>query len=258
LVTFKFHRQVSRPATAVLAGIAFCLGGSLAGCGPVLKHGTPLTEVLAQEKTAATGPYRLQPGDQLEVHHILDPDYSALIVVAPDGKITVPGIPGQVQAQGQTVNGLTDQLNTLYRKSDVLSRPFFSVNLRSFASLQVFVGGEVQRPGYLELAGGDRHVMQVITSGGGFLPTARRDEVIVLRRLQDGSPEIFSVDLDKVVSGTDLTQDVRIQPMDVVIVPKSDIAQLDTFVDQYIRQALPLQSNFNVTYTNNPNSSIFK
>ena len=145
------------PSRSVTRGV-FLLVTILGGCGPILQHGTPLKTVIDEDRLMENGDYRLQPGDQLEVHHPLDPDYSTLITIPPDGKLSLPGIVGQVQAQGSTVPELTDRLKTLYRQADVLHKPFFSINLRSFGNLQVFVGGEVQRPGFLELAGGDRHV----------------------------------------------------------------------------------------------------
>ena len=232
--------------------LALCtLLAGLAACGPILTHGTPLAAVLQGEQAQDAGPYLLQPGDQLEIHHILDPDYSAVVLVAPDGAINVPGIKRPVAARGQSVAALQDTLNRLYQQDDTLARPFFSLNLRAFGSLQVFVGGEVQRPGYLELTGGDRRVFQVIMSGGGFLPTARRNEVIILRQAPGGQ-QIFSVDLAKAMSGQDLAQNVRIRPLDVVIVPRSDVASLDVWVDQYIRQALPLSTAASLTFTNNP------
>lgn len=222
----------------------------LAGCGPVLKQSTPLSTILMQDRKGEIGPYILQSGDGLEVHHILDPDYSAAVIVAPDGTISVPGIPDPVQAKGLTLQQLTENVNREFVAEKTFNHPFFSLNLRSFGSLQVFIGGEVQRPGYLDLAGGDRTVMQVIASGGGFLPTARRNEVIVLRADATGNPEIFSVNLEHVIDGTDLSQNVRIHPMDVVIVPKSDVASFDTWIDEYIRQALPLSTNGNISYIN--------
>jgi protein involved in polysaccharide export with SLBB domain len=231
--------------------LATVLIAMLAGCGPILSHGTPLAAVLAAEQRDS-GPYRLQPGDQVEVHHILDPDYSAVLIIAPDGTMNVPGIKQTVPARGKTVLELQADLDRLYQSNDVLSRPFFSVTLRGYGSLQVFVGGEVQRPGYLELSGGERRVLQVITSGGGFLQTARRSEVIILRTEANGGQTIFSVDLTKALSGEDLSQNVRIRPLDVVIVPKTDIASLDVWMDQYVRQALPLSTAASLSFTNNP------
>ncbi len=43
--------------------------------------------------------------------------------------------------------------------------------------------------------------------------------------------------------------------MDVVFVPKTDIANFDTFIDQYIRQALPLSSSASLLYSNQATSS---
>ncbi len=232
--------------------LAVLLVSSLADCGPILTQGTPLSQVLDSDQAQANGPYHLQSGDQVEVHHILDPDYSAVLTVSPDGTFNVPGIRQPVTARGLTVAALQAELDRLYQSNDVLAHPFFSLNLRAFGSLQVFVGGEVQRPGYLDLGGGERRVLQVITSGGGFLPTARRHEVLILRTQPDGAQQIFSVDLDKALTGVDLSQNVRIHPLDVVMVPRSDIASLDVWVDQYIRQALPRSTAASLTFTNNP------
>jgi polysaccharide export outer membrane protein len=225
---------------------------ALSGCGPILTHGTPLQAVLAADRSQQADAYRLGAGDQIEVHHILDPDYSAILTIAPDGTINVPGLRQTVTARGLTLDALQSELNERYRQDDVLARPFFSLALRAFGSLQVFVSGEVQRPGYLELSGGERRVLQVIASGGGFLPTARTDEVIILRTEPGGGQRIFSVDLAKAISGADLQQNVRIHPLDVVMVPRSDIASLDVWVDQHIRQALPISTSASLTFTNNP------
>jgi protein involved in polysaccharide export with SLBB domain len=229
----------------------------VAACGPVLQNGTPLATVLDQQNNPAASVYHLQPGDQIEVHHMLDADYNAVVVVAPDGRISVPGIDQPIRAQGLTIAELGQEMDRLFQKSRSLTHPFFSLNLRSFGSLQVFVGGEVQRPGYLELTGARRNVMQVLMAAGGFLPTARTSEILVLRPLPEGKQEIFAVDMDKVLHGTDLAQNVQIDPLDTVFVPRSDIANWDLFVDQYIRLAFPIPVSGNLVYQNNPSTSIF-
>jgi protein involved in polysaccharide export with SLBB domain len=220
------------------------------GCGPVLRQGTPLSTILQEDKSGEMGSYVLHNGDEIEVHHILDPDYSAIVTVAPDGTLSVPGISGAVRAEGLTLQQLTAAVNEQFLQQKVFTKPFFTLNIRSFGSLQVFVGGEVQRPGYLDLKGGDRTVMQVVTAGGGFLPTARRSEVIIIRAESNGDAKIFAVNLNQVIDGSDLSQNVRIHPMDVVFVPKSDIASFDSWIDQYIRQALPLSTNGSISYIN--------
>jgi protein involved in polysaccharide export with SLBB domain len=258
--TLTGARAAARFGITIRLGLTLgmTLAAMLAGCGPVLRNGTPLSTILAQEGKQSSDAYRLQPGDQVDVTHILDPDYNAVTVVAPDGRISVPGIDQPVRARGLTVAELGQELDRSFQQSHVLNHPFFSINLRGFGSLQVFVGGEVQRPGYLDLSGGPRNVLQIVMAAGGFLPTARRDEVLVLRPRPDGQQEIFAVNIDKVLSGTDLTQNVPIHPLDTIVVPRSDIASLDVWVDQYIRQALPIPVSGSLTYTNNPSTSILK
>src|ERR1700722_10834270 len=92
-------------------GLAICL---LSGCGPILRNPTPLNGIVEENEATAHSDYQLLPGDQIEVRHILDPDYSTVVAIAPDGKIFVPGIKQPITAVGQTVSGLTHQLNTLY------------------------------------------------------------------------------------------------------------------------------------------------
>ncbi len=123
--------------------------------------------------------------------------------------------------------------------------------MRSYGAQQVFVGGEVQHPGYLEFQGGERNLMQVLMAAGGMLPTARTSEVLIVRNNVAGKRIIFSVNTDKIVSGEDLGQDVAIHPLDTVLVPRSDIAQADIWVDQYIRQMLPVPGSVSATYAIN-------
>ena len=232
------------------AGRAAAVGllAALAGCGPILVAPTPPDIVAADQRAAERDGYRLTPGDQIEVHHLVDTDYSAIVAVAPDGRVTVPGIAAPVQAAGLTAGELTAALAPLYARDGRLRDPQFSVLLRSAAAQQIFVGGEVARPGFLDLPGGPRRVTQVLAAAGWLLPTARRHEVILVRNGVDGRPIVFSVDVAKIENGTDLAQNVLVRPSDTVLVPKSDIASLDTWVDQYLRESLPLETSGDITY----------
>ncbi len=239
------------------AGAALLLlAAGLAACGPILTNPTPMAVVTRDDEMAGRAAYRLLPGDQLEIHHLIDTDYTAVVTVRPDGRVMVPGLDQDVQAAGLTPGELALSLAPLYRSEAKIAAPDFTVLLRSSASQQVFVGGEVMRPGYLELPGGPRRIMQVLMAAGWLLPTARRREVIVVRDGIAGGQIIFSVDLAKVESGEDLAQNVLIRPQDAVLVPRSDIASFDRVVDQYVRQALPTSTSAGVFYQfNNPTSS---
>jgi hypothetical protein len=58
------------------------------------------------------------------------------------------------------------------------------------------------------------------------------------------------VNAQKVIDGTDVSQDIALKPFDIVYVPKSPIANVNVWVDQYIRRNIPISTGFG--YTLNP------
>jgi len=97
----------------------------------------------------------------------------------------------------------------------------------------------------------------VLMAAGGLLPTARASEVIVVRDSASGKRMVFSINVNKIVSGEDLSQDIVLHSLDTVYVPRSHITQADIWVDQHIRQLLPFSTSasysYNMgTYKNNP------
>ena len=154
-----------------LLPILIC-GCALAACGPLLKKATPMTEVQQDDQLRANGLYLIARGDEVDIVHLVDTDYNAVVSVKPDGKISVPGIPMEVTAAGRTTKDVVTDLADLYRKYAFIKQPNFSIIVRNFASQQVFIGGEVQHPGYLELPSGDRY--RIPGADGGRRHAAHR------------------------------------------------------------------------------------
>jgi protein involved in polysaccharide export with SLBB domain len=225
---------------------------ALAACGPVLTNPTPMTTVEHDQAAFLAEPYRIRSGDLIEVRHRLATELNDTAVVRPDGQISLPLVPS-VMAAGLTTDQLEGALKTAYSRD--LRDVELSVLVRSFATQRVFVGGEVERPGMVDLIAGET-LMQAIYAAGGLRPTARTGEVVVVRRGANDQRLVFAANLDQVVNGTAVGQDVRLQPLDTVIVPRSDIAQADLWVEQYIRNLLPAAPSTSVIYSfNEPTSS---
>ncbi len=237
-----------KPAFHGVIGVALsCLCLVLSACGSIVTSGATLQEVRADDLLRAKQAYVIRPGDELEIVHVVDTDYNATVTVGPDGNITVPGVPESIPAAGRDTHQLAEQLGALYQKYSV-RQPHFSVILRRLGSQQVFIGGEVQHPGYLELPGGERRIMQVLMAAGGLLPTARASEVIVVRDSASGKRMIFTIDVKKIISGQDLSQDIAIHSLDTIYVPRTHIASLDVWVDEYIRKLLPFSTSASYSY----------
>lgn len=185
--------------------------------------------------------YRIGAGDDIEVKLPFNAGYNDRVLVGPDGRFTLPLV-GEVQAEGQTVRQLTDDLNRRFAKD--LADPRVQVAVRAYASQRVFVGGEVNNPG-LYMMPGRIGVMEAILMANGFQDTARTSEVALIRRGPDGTPMLRTIDVDAFVGGK--VPDVPLHAFDVVFVPKSTIAEVDQFVDQFINRVVPFQRGF--TYT---------
>jgi protein involved in polysaccharide export with SLBB domain len=236
----KKLRLLARPGMGFGLLIAVLL---LGGCGPAAVKPASLEQANAISARSAGSEYRLQPGDELDIRFYYNPELNTSVLIRPDGRISLP-LANEVQAAGLTPAGLSQRLRTSYEKE--LRRPELTVIVRSFNSQKVFVGGEVQSPGVVQ-ALGPLSVLQSVTQAGGFKETARLNEVLVIRRDPSAQePIVIPVDISAVVDGSQTNQDIALMPYDVVYVPKSPIANVNKFVDQYIRQNIPF--GFGLTY----------
>ncbi|HEX2114914.1 MAG TPA: polysaccharide biosynthesis/export family protein [Alphaproteobacteria bacterium] len=237
---FTWARLLGRPGFAFGLILSVLL---LGGCGPAAVKPATIEQANAISTRAAGGEYRLQPGDELDIRFYYNPELSTSVLIRPDGRISLP-LANEIQAAGLTPAQLQQRLRSAYEQE--LRRPELTVIVRSFNSQKVFVGGEVASPGVVQ-ALGPLTVLQSVTQAGGFKETARLNEVLVIRRdpaAQD--PIVIPVDISAVVDGTQTNQDIALMPFDVVYVPKSPIANVNKFVDQYIRQNIPF--GFGLTY----------
>jgi protein involved in polysaccharide export with SLBB domain len=96
-----------------------------------------------------------------------------------------------------------------------------SVIVKTFANNRIFVSGEVGRQGVLDLSAG-----------------LTLYQAIQQANVADG----YAVDLRDVESGLAPQDDVVLTARDVVVVPRSVIADVNIFVEQYVRNNLPMQS----------------
>ncbi|HYA42088.1 MAG TPA: polysaccharide biosynthesis/export family protein [Syntrophobacteraceae bacterium] len=221
----------------------FVLSFALCCCGAYSKNavtvGAPGTIVSPRPQE-----YRLAVGDKINIKLFYNPDLNQEVTVRPDGKISLLLV-HEVDAVGLTPSELTKQLIENYGK--YLQQPEVAVVVNSFAGQKVFVGGEVGAAGVKELVG-PTTVLQVIAMSGGFRDTARLDEVIIIRRDENNKPFTIALDAKKAMKGIDLTQDIYVQPFDLVLVPKSNIADVDVWVQQYIGTLTSIGSPFTSYY----------
>jgi protein involved in polysaccharide export with SLBB domain len=229
------------------ASLLLMLG--MAACGP--KHDPKPTDAtvqaqpqglyptLADNPRPTADPYVLQVGDLLAIKFYTNPELNEDVRVRPDGKISLQLI-DDVQAAGLTPMQLDADLTKRY--TGELADPNVSVIVReTTVGEQIFVSGEVGKQGAVPLIGG-LTLYQAIQSAGGFLETAQRSQVILIRKGTDGKPFGRAIDVRLIQAGESPESDVPMRSRDMVFVPRSKIANVDVFVKQYIRDALPVSA----------------
>src|SRR6266850_396194 len=179
-------------------------------------------------------PYLLKVGDTLDIRFYKTPELNIDVPVRSDGKISLELL-GDVQAAGLSPDQLSQILTTRYEKE--LMKPRVTVIVRAFGG-NVYVSGEVKAPNIIAYANG-MTALQAIDNAGGFLDTAKRTNVILIRNM-NGHWQGHKLELNSAIHGKDFSDDVPLQPTDIVHVPKSIIANVNLFVEQYIRNNLPI------------------
>ena len=248
-----------RPALLGLALALFGCAGARPSAGPIPGQVPEARDLRVVEAAEASGePYRIRAGDELEIRFFHTPDQNVTLPVRPDGCISLPLV-YELRAAGRTVEEVREEL--VARCSHELADPEIAVIVRSFhTAYAVHVGGEVDKPGVLELDG-PRTVLEAVFAAGGFLPSASPADVIVVRRVDGGGAgtagtaatagaagsagtgkgyELVLADLASVLNGTDARGNFTLQPYDVVYVPSSRIADVNKWVNQYIRSNIPI------------------
>lgn len=198
------------------------------------------------------GEYKINAGDKLSIKLFYNPELNQEVTVRPDGRITLQLV-NEIKVVGLTPAKLSEILTEGYAKY-LAQAPEITVAVTSFVGNRIFVGGELGGGGGGGGAGagggsireldGPTTVLQEIMLAGGFRDTADRNRVILVRKDENNKPVYMCLDIEKAMKGIDPNQDVYLQPYDLILVPRSDIANLDLWVDQYIGKIIGIITPF--------------
>jgi protein involved in polysaccharide export with SLBB domain len=226
--------------TIVTITSLFLLLFLLNACGTASKSPPPTSPPLVRQPSYFIPEYEINAGDILTIKFYYNNELNEEVTVRPDGRISLQ-LAGEVWAAGLTPAELKDILTEIY--SNTLVDPELTVLVKTFESHKVYVDGEVGNSRLIKLVG-SMTALQAISQSQGFKNTARRDEVVVIRRVPDSEPLIIKVNLEEALNGTDISQDIALQPSDIVYVPKSAIANVNLWVKQYIYNIVPYSISF--------------
>jgi len=200
----------------------------LIGCAPLIGCAT---QPQPQRQTAAAVPavpartdtneYVIGAGDGLSVFVYQAPELSEReVTVRPDGKISIPLVQ-DIQAAGFTPPELARDISQ--RLKQYVKTPNVTVIVRTFVGpfdRQVKVVGEATEPKAIPYRNG-MSLLDVMIDTKGLTKYAAGNRAVIVRRDSAGKEQEIHVHLGDLIKDGDMTQNVRMQPGDTLIIPQS-------------------------------------
>ena len=197
----------------VTAGLCAALMSPLFAQTKPAAQGAKTSAVTAMTPLTLPKDYVIGVEDVLNVVFWSAKELSAEVLVRPDGKISLP-ILNDVPAAGMTPEQLAASIAKIGTK--YVRDSGATVIVKAVNSRKIYVVGEVAKPGPFQL-GNEMNVMQAIGEAGGFLETAKKGDVVIVRS-ENGQERRFKFNYNDVVRGKNVQQNIKLVPGDTILV----------------------------------------
>lgn len=145
----------------------------------------PIDRLPAQQPPLqALVPYRINPGDEIEVHVWGEERLQRTIRVLPDGTFSFPLV-GQIVAANRLPSDVEKAVSAKLTEQYRNSVPFVTVSVISPSGLQFSVVGKVRSPGAFT-PGRYVNVLEALSLAGGPSEFANLDDVTIIRKTGNG------------------------------------------------------------------------
>ena len=164
-----------------------------------------------------THEYLIGPEDVLEVSVWKNAELSKVVIVRPDGMISLP-LTGDIKAAGFTPNQLRTTITG--KLKEYMETAVVSVIVQQVNSFRVFILGEVLKPGVYTLKS-KTTLLQAIAIAGGFNQFASRNKIVIIReKIEDSAKtEKINIRFDYIVYSKDEDKNFVLMPSDTIFIP---------------------------------------
>jgi len=158
--------------------------------------------------------YTIGNGDVLNVQVWKEKELSQMVVVRPDGKISLPLL-GELQVSGKEPAQVEETIQT--RLQSMLVQPRVTVTVAEIHSRMVYITGEIARPGAYPL-NTPITVLQLIAQAGGLTEFASRKHIQIIRA-NSGKSDEHMLSYKAMMQSKDGSRNLTLNPGDTVVVP---------------------------------------
>ena len=186
---------------------------NLVGCG------STKIALLPTSATLEPTDYLIGPGDKLRVFVWRNADLSSNVVVRPDGRISSPLI-DDLTVSGLSASTVAREIETVL--STYIRNPKVSVIVSGFngaVNQQIRVIGNASQPKRLPYRVG-MTLLDVMIAVNGLTDFADGDNAKLIR-LENGKPKEYTIELDSLIRGGDISKNRHVHPGDTIIIPES-------------------------------------
>lgn len=184
--------------------------------GQVSKDSGAAAQVMEKLSNAVSSEYIIGAEDVLEITVWRNVDLSKVVQVRPDGRISMPII-RDIMAVGKTPSQLAEEMTN--KLKEYVQNPVVAASLKEVNSSNVFVLGEVAKPGKYPLKS-KTTLLQGITIAGGFTPIAARNQIVIFR-FTESAPGIkrLTASYDDIVLRGGIADNFELKSGDTIVVP---------------------------------------
>ncbi len=216
-----------RLQVAVLLAAAAAAAGCANGDAKLINGRLTSMQMIRKRPPDAT--YVVDPPDTIRVEALDDPSLGREVRVRQDGVVTL-ALLDDVHVGGLTTEQIRRKLEDLY--STYYKEPQFLVTVTGYNSKHISVYGEVASQGRQPYTG-YQTVADVISQAGGVTRRAAPTWTKVIRGDPD-APEIYKVNLKKLLLKGETRENVSLAENDVVYVPPHLLAWLGYQIDSVL------------------------
>lgn len=170
--------------------------------------------------------YRLHRGDTIDIAFPFTPEFNQSVTVQPDGYISLTSV-GTVHVENKTVPELAELIRTNY--AAILREPVVNIVLKDFEKPYFIANGALAKPGKYELRS-DTTLTEAVAIAGGFTEDSKHSEVFLFRRVAGNWVELKRLDVKEMYKKADLSEDLHLQPGDMVFVPQNRYSKFKRYI----------------------------
>ena len=203
-----------------LAQVSSTVEGNLEQTAGVSSSHRPSLTVDTMARPTGFETLLLDSGETLDLTVFGAPEMTRTLQVDKEGKCVIPLV-GSVELAGETTREGEAKIRQLLMDRKMFNDPQVTLQILAYLSRSIFVSGEVESPGKLELLAPES-LLNVLAMAGGETPAAG-GEVSIHHRTVEGTDKVRHVPYSSKLHDSDLAANTVVYPGETVNVSRAGV-----------------------------------